>query len=133
MIRLTPFAQIALAVWLLALTAILMLAPAEGRTALLAGWLTAGLSGGLSFGLLAYSNRRPFKTFVASLLGGFLARLVIVGLGLWISLSRGLPATWFCLSFFSLYWLFMGTEVLAVRKSRPDAPRAPLPSSGGLQ
>ncbi len=76
----------------------------------------AGLTGALSFGLLAYADGRPLKVFLQSIFGGFLARLVLVALGLVWAIHRGYSPVWFCVSFFALYWLFFACELLAMRQ-----------------
>jgi hypothetical protein len=119
----SQFVAVAGAAWLLAAAVIALAAPqappqalGDARPSLLAGWAMAGLTGAMSFGLLAYADGRPLKVFLTSVFGGFLARLVLVALGLVWAIHRGYSPIWFCVSFFALYWLFFACEVLAFRQ-----------------
>lgn len=123
MIRLMPFGPAAAALWLLALGALAWV-PAEGRAGFAMGWAVAGVCGLLSFGLLAFANRRSFLTLMGSVVGGFLGRLVLVGAAILFVNQRGWAVGWFCLSFFGLYWILLSCEFLAVRQGRLMVTRA---------
>ena len=75
------------------------------------------LTGALSFGFLAYADGRP-SAFLSSILGGFLARLV-VALGFVWAIRSGYSPGWICVSFFALYWIFFACEYLAMRRLAP--------------
>jgi len=112
----SPYPAIAGAAWLLAAGLIAGLAVGEVRSSLLAGWALAGLTGALSFGLLAYADDRPLKGFLSAIFGGFLARLVLVALGFVWAMRHGYNPLWICVSFFALYWVFFACEYLAMRQ-----------------
>jgi hypothetical protein len=131
-ILLSQFVAAAGAAWLLAPAVIVLAAQPDARPSLLFGWAMAGLTGALSFGLLAYADGRPLKVFLQSIFGGFLVRLVLVALGLVWAIHRGYSPIWFCVSFFALYWLFFACEVLAMRqvlRRRSDSPELLAPGA----
>jgi hypothetical protein len=110
------YAAIAVAAWAAAAAVIALGSSGEVRASLLAGWVLAGCTGGLSFGLLALADGRNFKVFLSSVFGGFLARLVLVSLGLVWAIHNGFSAAWLCVSFFALYWVFLACEYLMLRR-----------------
>lgn len=115
----SPYLAAASAAWIAAAALIGFCAAGEARQSLLAGWVLAGLTGALSFGLLAYADGRPLKAFLSSILGGFLARLVLVALGFVWAIRSGYNPAWICVSFFALYWIFFACEYLAMRRLTP--------------
>ncbi len=122
-----PFSLTAAGVWLAALPLCLLAGPEDARAGLLLGWGAAGLSGALSFSLLAYSGRRPLKALPVAIFGGFAGRMGVAVVGLVLASHYGLSLFAFCVSFFALYWLFFGIEYLALRFGQKLPATSPTP------
>ncbi len=117
----SPSSIVAGLAWLVAWLPIVALSHGEARASLLFGWGLAGVTGALSFGLLAYANGRPLQAFLKSVVGGFLARLILVAGGVVWAIHRGYNAAWLCVSFFTLYWVFFACEYLTLERVMREA------------
>ena len=129
------YAAIAAAAWLVVPAAVVIAGGGvEPRSGLFSGWFIAGGMGIVSFGLLAQAGRsagteagatESFVHFMKALVWGFAARLVLVGACFYLTLRHHESPTWFCVGFFSFYWLSVICEMLAYRQALHRAPSAP--------
>lgn len=83
------------------------------RAGLVAGVVTAAFGGALGLVLVARSLEKPPKALIAALMMGFLARILLVGIGLVVTV-RGLAGEplGFVFSYFPLFFAFVVLELL---------------------
>jgi hypothetical protein len=82
------------------------------RAATGVGWALAGILSALSFAALIWARRRSFQDLLAVIVGGFLARVVVVGVTLILLLRAHADPLHFALGFFSAYLLLQVIEVI---------------------
>jgi len=117
------YAAIAAAAWLVVPAAVMIAAGgAEPRAGLFSGWFIAGASGIVGFGLLAQAAGKSFVHFMKALVWSFAVRLVLVSAWFYLTLRHRESPIWFCVGFFSFYWLSMVCEMLAYRQTQHRAP-----------
>jgi hypothetical protein len=92
------------------------LAPALSglRPGLWAGWATAGASSLTAFALLAWSHPRSVQAALGAVAVGFLARMLLLALGLLSALRHGADPLWFTVAFFGAYLPLQGLEIAGV-------------------
>jgi len=130
----SPYAAIAAATWLAVPTAMLLAAGGhEPRPGFLTGWGIAGIAGLTSFGFLAraVSSSRSaagtggsFVRFMKALVLGFAVRLALVAAGLTLALQHHQDPIWFCVGFFTCFWMSLACEALAYRWTLQRSPQA---------
>jgi len=76
------------------------------------GWALAGLLSALSFGALLWVRKRALQDLMIVIVGGFLLRMLVVGLTLVLMLRADADPLRFALGFFSAYLLLQLFEVL---------------------
>ena len=115
----------ALGSWVAVGGAILTLGSRAAAPGLWGGWATAGLSGAVTFGLLAWSAERHPREVMGAIVLGFLCRMALLALGLLVALHLGAAPLWFCVGFFSVYLPGQFAEIGAVlaeaRRGLPSA------------
>ena len=117
------YAAIAAAAWLLVPAAVMIAAGGiEPRSGLFSGWFIAGVTGLVSFGLLAQAANKSVVHFMKALVWSFAVRLVLVSAWFYLTLRHRESPIWFCVGFFGFYWLSMVCEMLAYRQTLQGAP-----------
>ena len=112
------YAAIAAAAWLVVPAAVMIAAGGtEPRSGLFSGWFIAGVTGLVSFGLLAQAANKSVVHFMKALVWSFAVRLVLVSGWFYLTLRHRENPIWFCVGFFSFYWLSTVCEMLAYRQT----------------
>jgi len=101
----------AAAVAWLALGVALIVASAGARGGVGIGWGLAGILSALSFAALIWVRRRSMRDLMLVVVGGFLARMLVVGVTLLVMLRANADPMRFALGFFSAYLLLQIIEV----------------------
>jgi hypothetical protein len=104
------FFAAALSAWL-CLGAVLAVTTSGTRTGIGIGWALAGMLSALSFGALVWVRRRSLQDLLIVVVGGFLVRMVVVGVTLVLMLHANADPLRFALGFFSAYLLLQILEV----------------------
>jgi hypothetical protein len=90
------------------------------------GWALAGMLSALSFGALIWVRRRSLQDLLMVVVGGFLVRMLVVGVTLVLMLRAGADPLRFTLGFFSAYLLLQVVEVVwlnaQARQARHELP-----------
>ncbi len=119
------FFAVALAAWL-CLGGMLAATTGGARTGIGIGWALAGMLSALSFGALLWVRRRSLQDLLIVVLGGFLVRMVVVGVTLVLMLHANADPLRFALGFFSAYLLLQILEVVwlngQARQARSELP-----------
>lgn len=112
-------------VWVAALLVALGVGDPAWRRGLLCGVVVGGLSGAGGFVMTAPVLGKPMNALVAAMSLGFLARLVLIGAGLVVTVRtlRAEPLG-FALAFFPLFFVFAALEILVVVRHAPPTAAA---------
>jgi hypothetical protein len=103
------FAAAAVA-WLALGGALLATSGSTGGVAV--GWGLAGILSALSFGALIWVRRRSLRDLMLVVVGGFFARMLVVGVTLLVMLRANVDPLRFALGFFTAYLLLQIIEVV---------------------
>jgi hypothetical protein len=117
--------------WLALGAGIALAAPGlvPARAGLWAGWITAGVSSLTAFGLLAWSHPRSAQAALGAVAIGFLARIVLLAVGLLAALRQGAGPLWFTGAFFGTY---LPLQALEIAGALSRLKSAALPAAAGV-
>jgi len=87
-----------------------------------AGWATAGTSSLTAFALLAWSQPRSLQSALGAVAIGFLARMILLAIGLLSALRHGAGPLWFTGAFFGTYLPLQALEIAGALARLKQAP-----------
>jgi hypothetical protein len=96
----------------LALGGALLAIAADAHGGVVVGWGLAGLLSALSLGSLIWVRRRSLRDVMLVVFGGFLGRMIAVGVTLVVLIRANTDPLRFTLGFFSAYLLLQVIEVI---------------------
>ena len=118
-------AVLGLLVWLAAFAGASSVADRAWKLGLQCGVVTGGLSGVGGLLLTAPVLGKPMNALVGAMSLGFLARLLLIGAGLVVTVrTLNAEPLGFALAFFPLFFVFAALEILVVVHHAPTGPGA---------
>jgi hypothetical protein len=118
-------AALGFVVWLASFAGASSVADRAWKLGLQCGVVTGGLSGLGGFLLTAPVLGKPMNALVGAMSLGFLARLLLIGAGLVVTVrTLNAEPLGFALAFFPLFFVFAALEILVVVHHAPTGPGA---------
>jgi hypothetical protein len=113
--------------WLALGAAIALAAPAvaSARLGLWVGWATAGASSLVALGFLVWSQPKSARSALGVFGFGFVARIVLLAVGLVTALRQGASPIWFAIGYFGTYLPLQAFEIRGALAKVKQASLAP--------